>query len=456
MRVNDTATARTTDITDQVAVPTNLHLWGIDHHAANTDVRAAAYFDDERTRRFLQAFTAEKCGIAAVVLCTCNRTEIYLEVAGSCRSRSALQRSLTAAGVDSHLFLESPGWHLEGDEAARHLFRVTAGLESMALGEVQIRTQVKRAYQQAAADHRLGTLLMRVFQGAFRASKRVRTETKLSSGPVSVASIAVEEACRRLGDMSSHHGLLIGAGKTGSLTARHLLRRGIGKLTIINRSRERAEELAAETRGEGDVQVRVRSFTELQEALNEVDLVLTATGAPDPIITGDMITTAVRQRNGTPLRFFDLAVPRDIAPDVAALERVEVVGLDELSTIVAENLEARRREVPRAEQVIDEELLEFSAWARLRQINPTVMELRSFMEQVAAKELEWIRRKQPAETAEVVEKSLKVFIKKLLQRPVIQLKTANSEAERCQDLNCLQRLFELPQDNAPDRPAGGT
>ncbi len=455
MEQNDGARILMTQRLPQAEAATTLHLWGIDFHHANTETREAVYLTPDQIRRFQEAFAAEECGVASVVLCTCNRTEIYLEVRGGCRARSALHRSLLQVGIDSRFFLDRPGWRLAGEAAVMHLYRVTAGLESMALGEAQITAQVKSALRLAQGNHQLGSLLMRVFQGALRTSKRIRSETRLSAGPVSVAYIAVEEAHRRLGGLKARRGLLIGAGKTGSLTARHLLRRGLGELTIVNRSCERAEQLAAETCTGPAQRIRVRPFTELGQAMAEADFVLTATGSPEPIIPLHLAAAAVRHRNGAPLHFFDLAVPRDVAPEVELLDRVKVVGLDELSSIVEENIEARRQEVPKAEVIIEQELCEFTAWASTSQIRPTVQELRTFMEEIAAKELDWIRRKQPEETAEVVEKSLKLFIKKVLQRPVIQLKTAASDAERCQDLNCLQRLFELKQGSGIDSAGTG-
>jgi len=444
MRMNEVNDGMNNPVTNPIN--TELHLFGIDHHRASTRVREAAYLEPDQIRRFQKSFAAEQCGVASVVLCTCNRTEIYLEVHGGCRSRAACHRSLGQAGVDSRLFLSPPGQHLSGDDVVHHLYRVTAGLESMVLGESQISAQVKSAYRLALESHRgnrLGSLLMRAFQGALRAGKRVRTETGLSAGPVNVATIAVEEANRQLCGLDSCRGLLIGAGKTGTLAARHLLRCGIRELTIVNRSRERAESLAGEVKQKQGKQVRVRPFGELGLALAEADVVLSATGSSEPIIDAAMIANAVQRRNGTPLYLFDLAVPRDVASEVAGMDRVRVVGLDQISQVAEQNLQARRREIPRAESIVAEELREYAAWASTLQIGPAVKELRAVMEAIAEKELDWVRRKQPAAITAVVEQSLRVFIKRLLQRPVLQLKSTVDAADRCQDLDCLQRLFKL-------------
>jgi glutamyl-tRNA reductase len=260
---------------------------------------------------------------------------------------------------------------------------------------------------------------------------------------VSVAYTAVEEAARRCGNLAERHALLIGAGKTGALAARHLLRRGIGRLTLLNRSLERAQEVASGLEPGLDQQVQVRSLAELDTVLPGADIALTATGSPEPIFDCARVAPAVAGRNGTPLYLFDVAVPRDVAPEVRALAKVEVIGLDELSCIVDQTLEARRVEVPRAEAILEEELREYAAWAQTLPVRPTVKELRCFLDELIAREMAWIRKKQPPETAQVVEESLQVFVKKIMQRPVMQLKTATSDHERYQDLTSLQRLFQL-------------
>ena len=419
------------------------HLWGIDHHRADTEIRERVYLSAEDIRRFAAAFAAEDCGLGSVVLCTCNRTEFYLETRAGCRCRSAFRRALEAVDLDAELFFGPLGYHLTETAAVHHLYRVNSGLESMVLGEAQISAQIKMALRQSAELQQLGPRLARVFQSAMHAAKRVRTETALGAGTVSVAYTAVEEAARRCGSLAERHALLIGAGKTGALAARHLLRRGIGHLTLLNRSLERAREVAGKLEPAPNQQVRVRSLMELDMVLPEADIVLTATGSPEPIFDRARVAPAVATRNGTPLYLFDVAVPRDVAPEVRSLAKVEVIGLDELSCIVDLTLEARRTEIPRAEAILQEELREYTAWAQALPVQPTVRELRCFLDELIAREMAWIRKKQPPETAQVIEESLQVFVRKIMQRPVKQLKTAASDRERHQDLTSLQRLFQL-------------
>lgn len=431
---------------------TDLHMWGIDFHRAPTDVREKVYLDPERINAFQRAFVRESCGVASVVLCTCNRTEIYLEVRGGCGARSAFRSALEDAGVEGRLLMGAMSTHLVGIDAVGHLYRVASGLESMVLGECEIVGQVRRAYRMAERNHeRPGVLLPRAFQGALRVGKRVRTETAIGAGPMSVAAAAVEEAHRTLGDLSECRGLLLGAGKTGSLAARHFLKRGVGTLTIVNRSLEKAQELVESVRNGSGQRVRARPFSEMESALAEADVVLTATGSARPIIDVDVIKRCLRNRGDSALHLFDIAVPRDVHPDVRGFPGVRVTGIDELSGLVRGYEAERMGELPQAEKLIREELEEFESWSKTFSIKPTVLELRSHLESLAEKEMGYVRRKQPAETAEVVEESLRTFIGKLLQHPARQLRTAASETERRQDLESLARLFDLGL-GAPDPP----
>ncbi len=436
------------------AARSEIHIWGIDHHRADTEIRERVYLSAEGIRRFAAAFAAEDCGLGSVVLCTCNRTEFYLEVRAGCRGRSAFRRTLEAVGLDAELFFGHLGYHLTEPAAVLHLYRVNSGLESMVLGEAQISAQIKTALRQSAELQQLGPRLARVFQSALHAAKRVRTETALGAGTVSIAYTAVEEASRRCGSLAERHALLIGAGKTGALAARHLLRRGIGRLTLLNRSLERAQEVASRLEPALNQQVHVRALAELDTVLPESDIVLTATGSPEPIFDCACVAPAVARRNGTPLYLFDVAVPRDVAPEVRALGKVEVIGLDELSCIVDQTLEARRSEIPRAETILEEELREYAAWAQTLPVQPMVKELRCYLDELIAREMAWVRKKQPPETARVVEESLQVLVKKIMQRPVKQLKTAASDRERHQDLASLQRLFQLGDATAAESSEG--
>ncbi len=430
---------------------TDLHMWGIDFRNAPTEVREKVYVDAARARAFQRAFERESCGVASVVLCTCNRTEIYVEVRGGCGAGTALINALEQAGVDGSLLAGSLSTHLVGMDAVRHLYRVASGLESMVLGECEIMGQVRRAYRSAELNNgRLGSLIGRAFQGALRVGKRVRAETRLGAGPVSVAGAAVEDARETLGHLSARHGLLLGAGKTGSLAARHFLKRGIGKLTVINRSFDKARDLVEKTCEAEKHKVRARPYSEMESALAEADVVLTATGSARPIIDRALMERVFENRRGSVLHIYDIAVPRDVDPAAACLPGVRVTGIDQLSGIASRYEAERRKELPDAENIIDEELRELDEWSSTFSIKPAVVELRSYLESLAERELDHVRRREGEEAAETVEKSLRTFIGKLLQQPARRLRTAPSETQRLRDVESLARLFDLRIDPHDD------
>ena len=418
-----------------------LHLWGIDHRLAPTEVRERAHIDPGRVGGLLAALAREPGFVSAVPVSTCNRTEIYVETLPEFAPHECLTRSLATAGLDSALFTGEYGVRLTDGEAVRRLYRVSAGLESMMLGEPQISGQLKDAYRLAKEHHELGPVLMRAFQGAFRAGKRVRTETKIGEGAVSVAFAAVELARKFFADLSRHRALLVGAGETGALAARHFLQQGIGGLIVVNRSPERARALAADLNGGKGELVRARPWEELAATLADVDVVLSTTGSLEPVILPEMVRAAMRRRKGRPLYVLDIAVPRDVHPDVARVDETYVFGLDDLDEIVQANLAARRKQLPAAERIIEQELAEFRAWVGEMDLRPSVAEFRAYLEDLKEKQVGYVRRKQSDEVAAAVDASLQQFIKKVLGRSMESLKSAESEQERLQHLATLHRLF---------------
>ncbi len=420
---------------------TTLHCWGLDHHVADTALRERAHLDRERINLLLGHLRGEEGFIGAVPVGTCNRTELYVEARSGSPITGSVERALAAAGIEPSLLLEPPAVHREDLEAVRHLYRVTAGLESQLVGEPQIVGQLKDAYRLAKEHHSLGPVLMRAFQGAFRTGKRVRSETRIGNGAVSVAFAAVELSRKIYSDLSQRTVLLVGTGETGALAARHFLQQGARRLVLVNRTRERAEALAAGLADESAASLAVRGWEELEAALGDVDLVLSSTGSPVPVLTEQMVAAAVARRHGRPLLLLDIAVPRDIAPGVADLDCTYLFGLDDLDEIVRRNLAARRQEIPRAEKIIARELEEFSGWLRDMDLRPTVSEFRAYLEGLKEQQVGYVRRTADPRTAAAVEESLQHFIKKVLGRSMAALKETSSPEERRQHLDVLRRLF---------------
>ena len=424
-----------------MTAPSQLLVWGIDHHRAPTSVRERVHVPPEMVGPLNEAMSRFPGFVSSVPVSTCNRTEIYIEVRDECPVHEMMLRSLSEIGLDGELFLGEYGVRLNGRDAVEHLYRIAAGLESMMLGEPQIMGQLKDAYRLSKENHDLGPLIMRAFQGAFRAGKCVRTGTRIGEGAVSVAFATVELARKFFDDLPRTRGLLVGAGETGALAARHFLQQGIGGLTVVNRSLDKAAALADDlTGGKGDL-VRARPWDDLSDALHGVDVVLTTTGATEPVILPETVRAALDARRGRPLFILDIAVPRDVHPDVAELGNVYVFGLDDLDEIVQSNLAERRKRIPQAEAIIASELSQLDAWIRNMDLQPTVAEFRAYMESLKEKQVGFVRRKQSVEVAEAVEQSLQQFIKKLLGRSMSNLKNADSQEEQMRDLDSLRRLF---------------
>ena len=300
--------------------------------------------------------------------------------------------------------------------------------------------------------------MLRAFQGAFRAGKRVRTETRITTGAVSVAFAAVELARKFFSRMCDHTAMLVGAGETGTLASRHFLQHNIGNLIVVNRSYDKAVELADTLNTERQVAqakqgngggflsegcglVTAKPWDELGATMQHADVILSTTGALEPVILPDMVKLAVKARRGNPLFLLDIAVPRDIHPDVAGIGGAFVFGLDDLDEMIAGNLAARVKQVPHAERIIAEEIAEFQKWLTDVDLRPTVAEFRAYLEDLKDKQVGFVRKKESDEVAAAVDQSLKQFIKKVLGQSVSTLKNAESPEVREQDLAALRRMF---------------
>lgn len=458
--------------------PTTLYVWSINHKNAPTEVREKAHLDAEHATALMDALgghladenhdpTASETGCISVIpVSTCNRTEIYLEVVEGTDADALLRRGLAEVGADTEIFFSEYAIVLKDLDAARHLFSVSSGLESMMLGEPQISAQLKDAYRLARDHHEPGPGLLRAFQGAFRTGKRVRTETRISIGAVSVAFAAVELARKFFDQLCDHRAVLVGAGETGGLAARHFLQHNIGHLVVVNRSLDNAELLADTLRAERKAgldkkaaknsggllapapdpagkcgKISVRPWDQLTDALAEADVILSTTGSTDPVILPEMVEAAVPRRKGKPLFLLDIAVPRDIHPDVGKISNVFLFGMDDLDGIIQGNLAARAGQVPHAQGIIQEELEEFQTWLEDIDLRPTVAEFKAYLEGLKDKQVGFVRKKQSEEVALAVDRSLQQFIKKVLGRSVSTLKSSQSRSERERDLETLKRIF---------------
>lgn len=422
-----------------------LHVFSVNHQHAPTEIRENAHLNDEQAVALMDLMATSPGCISCIPVSTCNRTEIYVETVPGCDPAPLLSKALEVTGSDTEIFFGPHARNFSNLEAIGHLYRLSAGLESMMLGEPQISGQLRDAYRRARQTREPGPGLLRAFQGSFRAGKRVRTETRINRGAVSVAFAAVELARKFFSSLNLQRAVLVGTGETGSLAAKHFLKHDIGHLTVINRSADRAIDLAATLNKDADqnkpARVISRPWDELSDALVDADVVLSTTGATEPVITVQMVQKAAHQRHGKPLFMLDIAVPRDIQDGVAKISNVFVFGLEDLEEIIQMNLAARQKQIPHAHKIIDEELVEIQKWLNDVDLRPTVAEFKSYLEGLKDKQVGFVRKKQSEEIATAVDHSLQQFIKKVLGRSVSSLKKAEDPKVREQELELLRKLF---------------
>ena len=323
----------------------NLFCVGLSHH--NADVEAREYFaghvESDRALR--------NCGCnEALVLSTCNRVEVY---AASEKRVSTDEIARCLVRDDTAHRFAPPFYRYEGEKCAQHLFRVTSGLDSMVVGETEILGQAKKAYEAARATGVAGRYLHRLFQRAFRVAKQVRTHTEITRGAVSVGSVAVDLAYKIFGDLQNCKVLVLGAGETSERTIRALVSRGVADLRVSNRSPERGEALALAVNG------RAIGFEQWLEQCREVDILITSTSSEVPLLWQEKLAPMLRERIDRPLFIIDIAVPRDVAPDVNALDGVYLYDIDSLQSIAEQSLATRRAQVAAAEQIISQHVAEF-------------------------------------------------------------------------------------------------
>ena len=395
----------------------HITLVGISHNTAPVAVRERFAFAQEELAEALPRF-----GGAAVLLSTCNRTEVYLTA----------HHAITASSVIS-LLHEMKGdasapddafYHLTGLDAARHLFRVAAGIESMVLGESEILGQVRAAFSAATDAHTHNAVLSELFHMAIRVGRRARHETDIGRHSVSVSSTAVALARRTLGDLASRTVLVVSAGEAGKLTARSLAEHGASRLLVTSRTAQRAQELAVDLGGEPV------AFERLGQAMAEADIVISSSAAPEFLIGMDEVAQATAQRDGRPLLLIDIAVPRDIDPAVREHPNVHLYDMDDLQSLVEENRNARQREVESVERIVNDGVDRFRDWLRARGVVPTVAALRERADAVRQAEMDRTMRQLRDLTPEQragVEAMANALVKKLLHDPIGRLKGEDGE-----------------------------
>jgi glutamyl-tRNA reductase len=413
-----------------------LLLLGVSHKTAPLSLRERVALLAGQQESFLQDLVGTRAIDEAVVISTCNRTEVYLVVTDQVHAETAALGALASRAGIRPTELAEVVYAPRNCDAARQLYRVTAGLESMIVGEAEVQGQVRRAYESAVAARTNGPLTNRLFNSALTTGGRVRAETAIGAGGASISSVAVDLAQETLGDLADRHVVIIGAGETAELTARALAAKGVTTIFVANRHAARARSLAERFGGS------VLALDMLPDQLVRADMVVASTASPHAILEEDELGLVMREREGRPLLLLDIAVPRDVEPGVGELEGITLVDVDGLQRVVRRNLRVRKAEARGAERIVEEELERFAEWLSAREVMPTVGALRAhalgIVESVLAENAARWETDADRVRAEALARAV---MNRLLHEPTARLKAQGGHAR----LQIARELFGLEE-----------
>ena len=417
-----------------------LFLIGMNHKTAPLEIRERLQLTCGEGDRPLTELMRMEGIREALCLATCNRVEVLARVADDGRALEDLKSFIFRRGNLDVMEMERCLYVYRDLDAVRHFFRVAASLDSLVMGEPQILGQMKAAYRAAVEGRATGILLNRLSHHAFRVAKRVRAETAIAGNAVSVSYAAVELAKKIFGSLKGKSILLIGAGEMSELAARHLLRQGVGRILVANRTHSRAEAMAEEFQG------AAVAFERFPEVLPEVDIVIASTGAPGYIMTAEMVAAALRRRRNRLLFLIDIAVPRDIDPAAGEIDNVYLYNIDHLQDVVDANREGRRAEAQKAEAIVAEEALAFGQWFNTLDVVPTITALREKIEGIMKGELEksesWLEALDGQERGRI-ELLAASIVNKILHDPITGLKEESWGRDALPYVAAIRRLFRL-------------
>jgi glutamyl-tRNA reductase len=425
----------------------NILLVGLNHVTAPVELREQLALDRSDPAELYRRLRGPDGGSESVILSTCNRVEVLLATPAEPAAAVEAVKTLLAdqSGVAAQDLAPLLYAH-EGREAVRHVFRVASSLDSMVLGEPQILGQVKDAYRQAVSLRASGVITNKLLHKSFSVAKRVRSETGVASHAVSVGYAAVELTRKIFGRLEGLEVLLIGAGEMAESAAEHLLRHHASRIVVANRTLPRAMDLARRFQG------RAAHLDELPALLITADVVISSTGSEQVVITSDVVKAVLKPRRHRPLFFVDIAVPRDVDPEVNGLSNVYLYDIDDLAGVVAANRAARADESIRAERIVEEETLKFMAWLETLAVAPTIIDLKNKAEEIRTAELKRTLARmgplseQQVETLEVLTRSL---MQKIIHDPILFIKHAGHRDRKDQYLELARKLFNLDREDDP-------
>ncbi|MEA5567007.1 glutamyl-tRNA reductase [Anabaena sp. UHCC 0399] len=420
----------------------NIAVVGLSHKTAPVEIREKLSIPEPQTESAIAHLTSYPHIDEVAILSTCNRLEIYIVAAETEHGiREVTQflsehSKLPVNSLRQHLFV------LLHEDAVMHVMRVAAGLDSLVLGEGQILAQVKNTHKLGQQFNGIKTILNRLFKQALTAGKRVRTETSIGTGAVSISSAAVELAQIKADNLSSCRVAILGAGKMSRLLVQHLISKGATQISIVNRSRDRAQELAQQF---SDQPIRTHLLPDMMQVISDSHIVFTSTSATEPILDRAKLEMVLAPNQ--PLMLFDISVPRNVHTDVNDLSHVQAFNVDDLKAVVAQNYESRRKMAQEAERLLEEEVDAFDIWWRSLETVSTISSLRNKIETIREQELEKALSRLGSEFGdkhqEVIEALTRGIVNKILHDPMVQLRAQQDVDARRRCMQTLQMLFNL-------------
>lgn len=415
---------------------------GLNYKTAPVEIREKLSFIESELPNAMAALKKEKSILEDVIVSTCNRTEIYAVVDQLNVGRYYIKQFLAkwfdipVDQFENHLYIR------EDDASLHHLFRVTTGIDSMVLGETQILGQVKKSFLEAQEVGSTGTIYNQLFKQAVTFAKRAHSETTINENAVSVSYAAVELAKKIFGSLKNKHVAILGAGKMGELAIQNLYGNGVGKVTVVNRTFEKAELLASKFNG------NAKSMRELQCILLEADILISSTGSTDYVIDHELMQFVERLRKGKPLFMVDIAVPRDLDPRIGDLPNVFLYDIDDLQGIVEANLAEREQAAQQITNMIEQEVVQFKDWFATLGVVPVISALRKKANQIQQETMMSIENKMPDLTErerKILNKHTKSIINQLLKEPILQAKELANSPKANQQLQLFQQIFGIEE-----------
>jgi len=398
----------------------NLIAISINHRTAPVELREAVYLKEDEIRPFI-SLAKENHIKEGLILSTCNRTEIFGIPANNEASHDKFQ-TLLLNFKRSQNINEQHFQKFVSRDAIIHLFSVATGIDSLLIGDNQIFKQVKESFQISEESDFSGYIMHRIFDAAIRTGKRAISETAISEGAVTISYAAVQLTEKIFSNLSKKSALVIGAGETGEIAAKHLSEKGIGSLAVTNRTLEKAESLSQK------LNAKVIPFNEFRESIYKFDIIISATSSPEILIGKDDINNALKKRSNNPMILMDIAVPRDIDPATKEIDYVFYHDLDSLNIIVEQNLAKRKSEIPKVEKIIEEELDNFWEWYNSLRAAPAIKDLRDFFEEIRNEEVEKNKNKFSSDDQEKLDIVTKRIINKILHHPTMELRKSDDSA----------------------------